>query len=86
MITGGFVYEGAHISPLRGKYVFGDFVTGRLWAIELPEDGATPTRDVWTLGRWPVLPTTFGRGPDGELYIADFQRGAVYRLGPATER
>jgi hypothetical protein len=30
-IAGGFVYRGAAVPQLRGKYVFGDISTGRLW-------------------------------------------------------
>lgn len=36
-ITGGFVYRGCLYPKLQGKYIFGDFVTGRLWAIAEPE-------------------------------------------------
>jgi len=30
-IAGGFVYRGAMIPALRGKYIFGDISTGRIW-------------------------------------------------------
>ena len=30
-IAGGFVYRGAAIPALRGKYIFGDISTGRIW-------------------------------------------------------
>jgi hypothetical protein len=33
-IAGGFVYRGAVVPELRGKYVFGDIATGRLWYAE----------------------------------------------------
>jgi hypothetical protein len=33
-IAGGFVYRGAGVPGLRGKYVFGDISTGRLWYAE----------------------------------------------------
>ncbi len=32
-ITGGYVYRGAAIPALAGRYVFGDFVSGRIWHI-----------------------------------------------------
>ena len=32
-ITGGFVYRGSEIPSLVGSYVFGDFVTGRVWGL-----------------------------------------------------
>jgi hypothetical protein len=33
-----------------------------------------------TLGRWPIAPSTFGRDPAGEVYVADFGRGVIYRI------
>lgn len=48
-IGGGFVYRGAAIPALRGKYVFTELVLGRLFAIDadnLVEDGATPIEEV----------------------------------------
>ena len=36
------------------------------------------------LGRWPLLVSTFGEAPDGELLVADFGNGVVYRVEPAA--
>lgn len=36
-IAGGFVYRGAALPAVRGKYVFGDITTGRLWYADLAE-------------------------------------------------
>ena len=36
-IAGGFVYRGDKIPRLRGKYVFGDISTGRLWYADLKD-------------------------------------------------
>jgi glucose/arabinose dehydrogenase len=80
-ITGGFLYEGSRVPALKGKYVFGDFLSGRLWAIDVPADGVTKTEKAFALGKWPILPSTFGRDLTGELYVADFYDGIIYRLG-----
>ncbi|MCA9538158.1 MAG: PQQ-dependent sugar dehydrogenase [Myxococcales bacterium] len=80
-ITGGFVYGGDAVPALRGRYVFADFVSGRLWAIELPTDGKRVAGDAaLALGRWPINPSTFGVDHRGELYVADFTEGAIHRL------
>lgn len=36
-IAGGFVYRGAVVPKLRGKYVFGDISTGRVWYADYKE-------------------------------------------------
>jgi len=33
-VTGGFVYRGNAIPELQGKYVYGDYVSGRIWTLE----------------------------------------------------
>jgi mono/diheme cytochrome c family protein len=36
-IAGGFIYRGGKIPALRGKFVFGDITTGRMWSAELTD-------------------------------------------------
>ena len=74
-ITGGYVYTGTAIDGLSGLYVFADFVSGRFWALDLDAPS-----DVASLGRWPFLPSTFGRNGQGELFVASFGDGAIYAL------
>jgi len=83
-VTGGYVAEGDAVPALQGKYVFGDFVRGRLWALDLPERNAPGAAQakVYTLGQWPILPSTFGRDGKGNLYVADFNNGTVFALRP----
>lgn len=84
-IIGGFVYTGERIAALRGLYVFGDFVSGRLFAIALPRDRAQRVQNPIALGKWPIMPSTFGRDHHGELYVASLPRGEIYRLDPASQ-
>ena len=81
-ITGGYVYTGTAIPALVGKYVFGDFTSGRVWALDLPAS-LPGTSTVTALGRFQSLISTFGRTPDGEVLLADFGAGAIYTLVPA---
>jgi len=80
-ITGGYVYEGKSAPALAGKYLFADFTSGRAWALDLPER-ADGTAGVWALGRWSMLPVTFGKAADGEVYLVDFGEGVIYRFVP----
>jgi glucose/arabinose dehydrogenase len=77
-VIGGYVYHGAAIAGLVGKYVFGDFGSGTLWTLTESPPG-TWTRDE-------LLSTThsissFGQDAAGELYLVDLG-GAIFKLSP----
>lgn len=85
-VIGGYVYEGKAIPWLTGKYVWADFMSGRIFAIDLPAPGAKLPIDasqVDVLGRWPMLFTTFARHPSGELYVA--QGGQLFAIVEAKD-
>jgi glucose/arabinose dehydrogenase len=86
-VTGGLVYEGSAIPELRGKYLFADFVRGKFWALDLPDvsDDRVSPRALLSLGRFSVMPSAFARDVVGELYVADFGRGSVYRIARAKD-
>ena len=81
-VTGGYVYTGARIPELKNKYVFGDFVSGRIIAIDLPAAGQKAKKAA-DLGKWNLLVSTFGRDNNGEIYLADFYKGVIYRIDPS---
>ncbi|MBW0434886.1 PQQ-dependent sugar dehydrogenase [Leptospira yasudae] len=81
-ITGGYVYSNKAISNLNGKYVFADFVSGRIWALDLPDVSGQPAKKVYTLGKWPVLISSFGKDAAGKVYLSDFGSGKIYRIDP----
>ena len=64
-ITGGFVYRGSELPGLVGSYVFGDWCTGQIWALD--EVGSTwQTTEVVSVGQGL---TSFGEDAAGELYM-----------------
>jgi glucose/arabinose dehydrogenase len=75
-ITGGYVYRGARLTDLYGAYIYGDFCSGKIWALTLDvEAPATQTELVDTdLGI-----SSFAEDPAGELYILSFDK-KIYRL------
>jgi len=84
-ITGGHVYRGSKIPELRGWYVYGDFMTLRMWACR--EDRKSDAHAVVTLDRAPQQVASFAEEPDGELLMTGFKgrAGQIYRLVPAAK-
>lgn len=74
-VTGGYVYHGA-IARLRGRYLYGDFCSGRLWAAEETPQGWQASELVDS----EFNISAFGEDEAGELYLTDFGVGALYKL------
>ncbi len=92
-ITGGFVYRGSGLSPsLVGRYVFADFVAGRIWSLGLSVDAATGaaaatdliehTGELGGSGAVGSI-SSFGRDADGELYVVQYS-GTIRKLVAPT--
>ncbi len=78
-VTGGFVYRGAAIEDLYGAYVFGDYCTSRLWAVQL-STGEVEFRDLGVEVPGGSL-ASFGEDAEGELYTLSLN-GPVARIVP----
>ena len=80
-ITGGYVNRGPG-PGLQGDYVFGDFVTGKIWAL-LQQNGGTELVDITarinSAGISINSISSFGQGSDGALYVVTYSNG-VFRL------
>ena len=76
-VTGGFVYRGTAIEDLHGAYVFGDYCTARLWALQFHED-EVQFRDLGVEVPGGSL-ASFGEDAQGELYTLSLN-GAVARI------
>lgn len=74
-VTGGFVYRGEDVPQLSGKYVYADYVSGRIWMLdaEQPESGATELLDT------NLNISSFGVDRRGELYLLAFD-GKIYQF------
>jgi putative heme-binding domain-containing protein len=80
-ITGGYVYHGNRCPDLKGAYVCGDWVTGKIWATRFQGETIVSHREIARTGHRVVA---FGEEEDGELYYLphDEENGAFYRLVP----
>jgi putative heme-binding domain-containing protein len=78
-ITGGFVYHGKKFPELAGAYLYGDWVTGKVWALWY--DGRQVTRHE-EIADTPHAIIAFGEDDDGELYYAHYaEQSTLHRLG-----
>jgi uncharacterized repeat protein (TIGR03806 family) len=75
-ITGGYVYRGKRFPELAGQYVYGDYETGKVWALGWDGRAVTSHRQ---LVDTPYKLVAFGQDADGELVLLDYQ-GTMHRL------
>jgi glucose/arabinose dehydrogenase len=76
-VTGGFVYRGSAFPAMAGGYFFGDYCSGRIWAISA--NARTPATSTLLLDTSLSI-SSFGESEAGELYVVDRGGGTIYRL------
>lgn len=79
-ITGGYVYRGPTVPELTGRYIYGDFTSGRIWALAYDGDQAVENVELLDTG---FGIASFGTDPNNELYICAFD-GRIYRFVPTV--
>jgi putative heme-binding domain-containing protein len=77
-ITGGLVYHGKKLPKLRGSYVYGDWETGKFWALRHNRGRLVSNEEICATT---LKPVTFTVDPAGELLILDYN-GGFHRLIP----
>ena len=83
-VTGGFVYRGEKAPSLYGKYIYADFIMGKIWALEITDDGKTNTliydskANTSLTGNSRISVSSFGESEDGELYFSDRSTGRIF--------
>jgi glucose/arabinose dehydrogenase len=75
-IVGGYVVRDPRLRPLLGRYVYGDFCTGKVRSLTPGLGGARKDRGTGVRVR---DLSSFGEGADGSLYAASLD-GPVYRF------
>jgi glucose/arabinose dehydrogenase len=79
-IIGGYVYRGSAIPGLAGAYVYGDFLTGRVFAYYFQ---ANPPRVDELAPPAGLGISSFGQDRDGEIYLFDYTGSpSIYKLVP----
>jgi glucose/arabinose dehydrogenase len=75
-VTGGYVYRGPGNPGLQGIYFYGDFGSGRIWSLQPTGSGFTNQ----LLNDTAFSISTFGEDEAGNLYLADYATGTIYRI------
>jgi glucose/arabinose dehydrogenase len=76
-ITGGHVYRGSRFPELQGGYLFSDFCSGTIWAVDAT--GPAPQRPTELLQTESSV-SSFGVDENQELYLTDLASGTVYQV------
>jgi glucose/arabinose dehydrogenase len=76
-ITGGFVYSGKSAAGLKGKYIYADYVSGRIWQLEFVNKLVSNKLLIDT----DLAIATFGVDENNELYFANYKKkGKLYKF------
>ncbi len=82
-VTGGYVYRGDRLPGLQGQYIHGDFISGRVWALNL-ESGQPDTTQLFDLTNGQLA--SFGEDHQNELYISMLaNEGVILKILPEFE-
>lgn len=76
-ITGGYVYRGRQYPAIDGVYFFGDYCSGRVWAMSRDDAGQWQATEMLQAN---IQLSSFGEDEAGEIYVTDLRGGGVYRL------
>jgi glucose/arabinose dehydrogenase len=90
-IIGGNVYRGKLLPSLVGKYIYGDFVTGNVWALDYTYDGQNvqiKENELLVASKYRNRKngiTSFGIDNRGEMYVLTLgKKSKILRLVSAT--
>jgi glucose/arabinose dehydrogenase len=76
-VTGGFVYRGPTVKSLTGKYIYADYGSGNIWALD-PSTLPNPTNTKLLASDKHIA--SFGLDQNNELYLCTFDDGKIFRL------
>lgn len=79
-LTGGFVYRGTKLKELHGAYIYGDYVTGKIWGLRYDGNQVTWKQE---LADTSLKIIAFAEDHDLNLYVVDYG-GTIHRLVPNT--
>jgi len=79
-VTGGYVYRGAQYPAMAGAYIFGDYCSGRIWAVVA---GGSATQTPRLLLDTSHAISSFGESEGHSLLMTDLASGEIFKLNGA---
>jgi len=90
-ITGGYVYRGKEFPQLCGVYLYGDFVSQAIWGLRTQKSKVAKHKTLFKVQSLlklafsyfdddGLLISTFGEDEAGEIYVAAYQSGRIYKI------
>ncbi|HPH69287.1 MAG TPA: PQQ-dependent sugar dehydrogenase [Kofleriaceae bacterium] len=83
-IIGGYVYRGSALPCLRGRYIYADYISGRVFSFVFDGANATSNAELTTQFNDGLLSIVgFGEDAAGEIYTVQIS-GTIKKLVPGT--
>jgi glucose/arabinose dehydrogenase len=81
-VTGGYVVRDKNLTGLEGKYIYGDFVSGNIWALTFDKNKAVKNELVTKLDNGL---SSFGEDSKNGLYVLAYSAGKIYKFNPVNK-
>lgn len=80
-ITGGHVYRSSRLPELAGAYLYADYVTGRVWALQYDAESGKVTKNS-SIASSGIPVVAFGQDAEGEVYymIGSVSGKSIFRF------
>jgi uncharacterized repeat protein (TIGR03806 family) len=79
-VTGGYVYRGAEMPLLQGRYLYSDYGSGRIWGLEADGSGGYSVEELLDTD---LNIVSFAQDQAGELYVLHLG-GTIHKLTPES--
>ena len=79
-VTGGYVYHGSNVTFLNGRYIYGDFGSGKIWSLQQSGPGQYTSTELLDTS---LSIASFAEDNLGELYVINIG-GSISKIMPGS--
>jgi glucose/arabinose dehydrogenase len=80
-IIGGVLYHGTQFPQLQGQYIFGDYISGRIWAASTPSTRPFTDSQVSQIASMIGFTNITVQPATGDILLANLNSGVIQKLG-----